>query len=69
MGTLRWHPTLKTCVLLENYFFSEDLEAHMAAFVERYNQWRYHESLANLTPADVYFWRGWWPEAAELPLK
>ena len=50
----RWHQTLKNRILLENYFFQEDLEAQIAAFVER----RYHESLDNLTPADVYFGRG-----------
>jgi putative transposase len=50
--------TLKSRILLENYFFSEDLEAQIAAFVEHYNHRRYHESIGNLTPADVYFGRG-----------
>lgn len=54
----RWHQTLKNRILLENYFFREDLEAQVAAFVEYYNHNRYHESLDNLTPADVYFGRG-----------
>ena len=30
----------------------------VAAFVEHYNHARSHESLGNLTPADVYFNRG-----------
>jgi transposase InsO family protein len=54
----RWHQTLKNRILLENYFMPGDLEAQIAAFVERYNHRRYHESLDNLTPADVYFGRG-----------
>lgn len=54
----RWHQTLKNRILLEKYFFQEDLEAQIAAFVEHYNHHRYHESLDNLTPADVYFGRG-----------
>ena len=54
----RWHQSLKNRVLLENYFLPGQLEAAVAAFVDHYNHHRYHESLGNLTPADVYFGRG-----------
>jgi putative transposase len=54
----RWHQTLKNRVLLENYCLPGDLKAQIARFVEHYNHRRYHESLQNLTPADVYFGRG-----------
>jgi transposase InsO family protein len=54
----RWHQTLKNRILLENYYLPGDLEAQVSAFVEHYNHQRYHESLSNLTPADVYFGRG-----------
>jgi putative transposase len=54
----RWHRTLKNRILLENYYLPGDLEAQIGRFVEHYNHHRYHESLANLTPADVYFGRG-----------
>ena len=54
----RWHQTMKNRVLLENYFLSEDLERQIETFVDYYNHHRYHESLGNLTPADVYFGRG-----------
>ncbi len=54
----RWHQTLKNRILLENYFLPGDLEAQIQAFVTHYNHQRYHESLSNLTPADVYFGRG-----------
>jgi len=54
----RWHQTLKNRILLENYYFPEDLQTQIDAFVAHYNHQRYHESLQNLTPADVYFGRG-----------
>jgi len=54
----RWHQTLKNRILLENYYLPGDLEAQINAFVDHYNHRRYHESLSNLTPADVYFGRG-----------
>lgn len=53
----RWHQTLKNHILLENYFLPGDLEAQIEAFVDHYNHQRYHESLSNVTPADVYFGR------------
>ena len=54
----RWHQTLKNRILLENYYLPGDLEAQIAAFVADYNHLRYHESISNLTPADVHFGRG-----------
>ena len=51
----RWHLSLKSRILLDNYYLPGDLERAVAAFVEHYNHRRYHESLDNLTPADVYF--------------
>jgi transposase InsO family protein len=54
----RWHQTLKNRILLENYYLPGALEAQIEGFVDHYNHRRYHESLENLTPADVYFDRG-----------
>lgn len=54
----RWHLSLKSRILLENYYLRGDLERAVAGFVDHYNHRRYHESLDNLAPADVYFGRG-----------
>jgi putative transposase len=44
--------------LLEHYYLPGDLEQSVGDFVAYYNHQRYHESLSNLTPADMYFGRG-----------
>ena len=54
----RWHQTLKNRILLENYFLLGDLKGQIGRFIDHYNNHRYHESLNNLTPADIYFGRG-----------
>ena len=54
----RYHRSMKNQILLENYYLPGQLEERIAAFVDYYNTRRYHESLDNLTPADVYSGRG-----------
>jgi putative transposase len=54
----RWHQTMKNRILLEHYYLPGDLRAQIEAFIEHYNHRRYHESLRNLTPADVFSGRG-----------
>jgi transposase InsO family protein len=53
----RYHRTMKNVVALENYYAPWDLEQQLERFVRWYNHERYHESLGNLTPADVYHGR------------
>ncbi len=45
---------MKNRVLLENYYLPGALEQAIEAFIEHYNHNRYHKSLGNVTPADVY---------------
>jgi len=51
----RYHRSLKNRILLENYYLPGQLEERLAEFVALYNNQRYHESLGNLTRADIYF--------------
>jgi len=50
----RWHRTMKNVVKLQHDYFPWELEAALRDFVSYYNNERYHESLDNVTPADVY---------------
>lgn len=54
----RYHRSIKSVVLLDNYYCPEQLEEAIGHYVEYYNTRRYHESLDNLTPEDVYLGRG-----------
>ena len=54
----RWHRTMKSQILLNNYYLPGELQEHLQRFIAYYNHERYHESLDNLTPADVFYGRG-----------
>ncbi|GGN03589.1 hypothetical protein GCM10010967_42950 [Dyadobacter beijingensis] len=49
---------MKNVVKLENFFHPDQLREAIGQFVDRYNNQRYHGSLNNLTPANVYVGRG-----------
>jgi transposase-like protein len=53
----RYHRSMKNVIKLRNYEYPWELEQALGEFVEYYNKHRYHESLDNLTPEDVYFGR------------
>lgn len=53
----RFHRSMKNIVKLNHYYTKWDLEQAIAQYIDHYNNERYHESLDNVTPADVYFGR------------
>jgi putative transposase len=53
----RYHRTMKNIVKFQHYYFPWELEQELSKFVEHYNHHRYHESLKNVTPADVFYGR------------
>ena len=53
----RYHRSMKSIVKLNTFFFPWELEQAIADFVAYYNYERYHESLDNVTPADVFLGR------------
>ncbi len=46
---------MKNLLLLEHYYLPQELEQRIGEWVEYYNHQRYHESLDNCTPAQVYY--------------
>lgn len=48
---------MKNVVKLNNYYLPEQLVDAIGEFITYYNHERYHESLKNVTPADMYYGR------------
>ena len=53
----RYHRSMKNVIKLDNYYSPGELKQRLSEFIEYYNNYRYHESLNNLTPADVFHGR------------
>ena len=53
----RYHRSMKHVVKLENYYYPRELEKAVGEFVDYYNHQRYHESLDNVTSADMFYGR------------
>lgn len=53
----RYHRSIKNVVKLQKYYCPDELKEAIAHYVNFYNHFRYHESLDNVTPADVYYGR------------
>ena len=46
---------MKAIVKLDHYYSPRALKTAIASFIEYYNTQRYHESLDNVVPVDVFF--------------
>jgi len=50
-----WHQTLKSRILLDNYYLPGDFDRRIGAFAEHYDHIRDHEGIEHVAPAEVYF--------------
>jgi len=53
----RYHRSMKNLLLLVYYHSPSELENQIGSFMDYYSNYRYHEALNNLIPADVYYGR------------
>jgi hypothetical protein len=45
---------MKNIVKLDNYYYPNELESKVEEFVNYYNKERYHESIDNITPEQMF---------------
>ena len=57
----RWYRSMKNQIRLNHDYLPSELQEHLQRFIRYYNHERYHESLDNLTPADVFYGRSGHP--------
>lgn len=48
---------MKNVIKLENYYSPDELRTRLSEFIDYYNNYRYNESLNNVTPANETFGR------------
>jgi len=54
----RFHRSMKNIINLNHYYLPGELEKEIEEFINFYNNERYHESINNLRPVDVYNGKG-----------
>ena len=54
----RYHRSMKNVIKLNHYFYLSELENAIDGWMKYYNERRFHESLDNLAPRDVYLGQG-----------
>ena len=54
----RYHRSMKNVIKLNHHFCPSELEKAIDGWVKYYNESRFHESLDNLTPREVYLGQG-----------
>ena len=54
----RYHRSMKNVIKLNHYFCPSELEKAIDEWVKYYNERKFHESLDNPTPRDVYLGQG-----------
>ena len=53
----QYYCSMKNIIMLDNYYSPAELADQIRIFIVYYNNYRYYESLNNVTPADEFYGR------------